>query len=432
MEFSLGASNTRRLMLVAAVALSGLLIEQAVQIWRANALIGAQDANSITSGARVVPGDAEAWDRLGRFQQWNFADPDAAAAVRDYQKAVQELPISPYYWVDLAGAYEQVGNISSARNAFERAEAAYPTSAEVEWHYGNFLLRQGDVTEGLTQIQRSVRGDPLLIPLAISRVWLSTHDVHLLLDQVLPPEPGAYLSALDYFQSIHDPDSGLVVWNKLLSLGQPFPLARTFLFQNELIREGRADDERKVWQQAVAAAGFHDEHEPASSLIWDGQFKEPFANGGLGWHWNGPLGASIDFDSGRTSDDGRSVRLDFNGGNNTGLDAPYQYVPVEPSSSYQFRAYLKTSRISTESGMRFSIIDPDHSGEVNVETENLTGTNLWTPANADINTAPDTHFLLVRLYRSPSRLFENKLSGTAWIGDVSLIPTQPTDQKTTR
>jgi tetratricopeptide (TPR) repeat protein len=431
-EFPLGASNTRRLMLVAAVALSGLLIEQAVQIWRANALIDAQDAKSITSGTRVVPGDAEAWDRLGRFQQWNFANPDAAAAVQDYQKAVQELPISPYYWVDLGGAYEQVGNISGAINAFERAEAAYPTSAEVEWHYGNFLLRQGNVTEGLKQIQRSVRGDQLLIPLAISRVWLSTHDVNLLLDQVLPADPGAYLSALDYFQSIHDADSGLVVWNKLLSLGQSFSLARTFLFQNELIREGRADDVRKIWLQAVAAAGFHDEHEPASSLIWNGQFKEPFANGGLGWHWSGPLGASIDFDAGRTSDDGRSVRLDFNGGNNTGLDAPYQYVPVEPSTSYHFHAYLKTSRISTESGMRFSIIDPDHSGEVNVETENLTGTNLWTPVDADINTAPDTHFLLVRLYRSPSRLFENKLSGTAWIGDVSLVPTQPTGQKTTR
>jgi hypothetical protein len=28
----------------------------------------------------------------------------------------------------------------------------------------------------------------------------------------------------------------------------------------------------------------------------------------------------------------------------------------------------------------------------------------------------------VRLYRRPSRLFENKLSGTAWVADVSLIP----------
>jgi tetratricopeptide (TPR) repeat protein len=418
-------------MLVAAVALSGLLIEQAVQMWRADTLIGSHDARSIASGARVAPGDAEAWDRLGRYRQWNFANPDASGAVRDYRKAVEELPISPYYWMDLGSAYEQLGNISSAKKAFERAEAAYPTSAEVEWHYGNFLLRQDDVTEALKQIQRSVRGHRLLIPLAISRVWASTRDVNLLLDRVLPADPGAYLSALDYFQSIHDADAGLVVWKKLLSLGQPFPLAKTFLFQDELIREHRAADAREVWQQAAGAAGLGDQHEPASSLIWNGQFKEPFANGGLGWRWNAPIGVSIDFDAGRTSDGGRSVRLDFNGGNNTALEAPYQYVPVESSSSYHFHAYLRTSVIATESGMRFSIIDPDHSGEVNVETENLRGSNLWTPADADIRTAPDTRFLLVRLYRSPSRLFENKLSGTAWIADLSLLPDRSPDRKTT-
>ena len=432
MEFRLGASNTRRLMLVAGIALSGLLAEQAIQIWRADTLLSAHDARSIIRGAGMVPEDADAWDRAGRFHQWNFENPDPAAAVVDYRKAVEELPISPYYWIDLGSAYEQAGNISSAKDAFERAEAAYPASAEMEWHYGNFLLRQNEVEQGLKQIQSAVRGDRLLIPLAISRVWVATRDVNLLLDQVLPADPNTYLSALDFFQSTHDVDAALVVWNRLLSLNQPFPLARTFAFQDELIRQGRADDVRKVWLQAGAATGLHDERAPASSLIWNGQFREPFANGGLGWRWKETIGVSIDFDAGRSSESGRSVRLDFNGGNNTSIEAPYEYVPVEPSSSYHFRANLKTSSISTESGMRFSIIDPDHAGEVNVETQNLTGTNLWTTVDADVNTAADTHFLLVRLYRSPSRLFENRLSGTAWIADVSLVPNQSSDQKTAR
>jgi hypothetical protein len=40
----------------------------------------------------------------------------------------------------------------------------------------------------------------------------------------------------------------------------------------------------------------------------------------------------------------------------------------------------------------------------------------------DVTTGRETNFLLVRLLRTSSRLFENKLSGTVWIADVSLVP----------
>jgi hypothetical protein len=40
----------------------------------------------------------------------------------------------------------------------------------------------------------------------------------------------------------------------------------------------------------------------------------------------------------------------------------------------------------------------------------------------DVTTAPQTHFLYVFVLRIPSRLFENKLSGTVWIAGVTLTP----------
>jgi hypothetical protein len=101
---------------------------------------------------------------------------------------------------------------------------------------------------------------------------------------------------------------------------------------------------------------------------------------------------------------------------------------VEPNRPYAFRGYLRTERISTESGLRFSIIDPNHVSQVNILTDNLTGTNGWTEVATQVRTGPDTHFLAVQVYRTPSRLFENKLSGTAWIADISLIPADA-DQK---
>lgn len=429
MELATGSSRRRQLLLGGCLVLAALLIEQAGWIWRANSDVSAQNLKSIERGVQLLPGNADGWDRLGRFRQWNFAQPDPAGAVEDYKRAVTDLPLSPYYWIDLATAYEQTGDINEANAAFQRAAADYSISGGVAWEYGNFLLRENQVQKGLVEVHRAVAADPSLIPLAISRVWVSTHDVNLLLDQVLPANAGAYFEALDFFQSANDLDSGLIVWRKLLGLHQAFALSNAFGFLDQLIAADRATDASTVWIEAVRACGIRAEPQPDSSLIWNGRFTESFANGGLGWRWNSPVGVEINFDGPRVAAPARSVRLDFGGGNNTDLDAPYEYVPVQPKRTYEFHAYLKTEEVSTESGMQFSITDPNHRGAVEVTTDNLTGTHAWTAADAEVTTGPDTHFLIVRLYRPPSRLFENKLSGTAWIADVSLIPSQ--QQETT-
>ena len=373
-------------------------------------------------GAALEPGNGDAWDRLGRFEQWDFASPDPNQAIADFLKAVQCDPHSAHYWMDLAGAYESAGDNAHARKSFEQARNAYPVSAEVAWNYGNFLLRREEFEEGFAEIQRAVRTDPGLLPLAISRAWRSNHDVNEILDKALPPNQNAYFEALDFFASIQEPEAALKVWQRLLALGKPFPLARSFPFIDNLIAESRADDARRVWRDALAAVGRPYAEPAGHSLIWNGDFAENFANGGLDWRWSAPLGVAIDFDSAPPSHGVRALRLDFSGAANLDLGQPLQYVPVEPSRTYRFHAYLRTEGITTESGMRFSIYDPQHAAAVNVQTDNLAGAHPWTSANAEVTTSPETHFLVVRLLRTPSRLFDNRLSGTVWLADISLVP----------
>ena len=56
-----------------------------------------------------------------------------------------------------------------------------------------------------------------------------------------------------------------------------------------------------------------------------------------------------------------------------------------------------------------------------VLTDNFTGTHAWDALDTDVTTGAETHFLLVRLFRAPSRLFDNQLGGTVWIAGVSLV-----------
>ena len=429
MELSLDKPGGRRKVLAASIGVALVVGYLAGRIWLADARVHSQSVAVIERGASLEPGNGDAWDRLGRYHQWDFANPDVNRAIVDFSRAVRDDPHSAHFLMDLAGAYEAAGDASRAQQTWNRARSVYPASAEVDWNYGNFLLRQGQFAEGYAQIHRAVNSDSSLLPLAISRTWRSSQDVNQLMDQVLPPDVNSYFQALDFFSSIHRADQGLPVWQRLMELHKPLTLDRSFPFLAELIREDRAQDAASVWRQALAAAGLPHSEPLKSSLVWNGDFSQDFANGGLGWRWDNPLGAGIDFDSAPPGYGQRSVRIDFTGGENMYLDEPKEYVPVEPNRAYHFHAFLRTETISTESGMRFSLLDPSHPNDVHVMTDNLTGTQPWTAAEADLTTGPQTHFLLLSLHRAQSRLFENKLSGTVWIADVSLTPTSQAPEK---
>jgi cytochrome c-type biogenesis protein CcmH/NrfG len=417
-------TGARSAILALAVCLFVLLGYQAGRLWLADHDIRANSLAKLERGAALEPGNADAWDALGRYRQLDFANPDPSGALADYQRAVQANPLSAHHWMNLAEAYEANGDVVQARDAFQHARSVYPLSAEVAWNYGNFLLRQDQDAEGYAEIQHAVRSDPRLLALAISRTWRSSRDVNVLLDQVLPADADAYLLALNYFSSTKQMDPALVVWQRLVALRKPIVLAKSFPFLDELIAEDRSVDARKVWLDALTISGLNHDEPLRHSLIWNGDFAQEFIGGGLGWRWHTPIGADFAFDTVPPTYGVRSAQILFGGGSNPQISEPKQYVAVEPNRSYRFHAYMKTESITTEMGMRFSITDPNHYNAVRVLTENLTGSHPWTATDVDVATGPETHFLLVQLLRDSSRMFDNKLSGTLWIADVSLVPAE--------
>ena len=208
----------RPAILAFALAAGALLSYQAVRLWLADHRIRSTRLEVIERGVALEPGNAEAWDLLGRYRQLDFANADPQQELADYQRAVQNDPLSATFWMNLAGAYEANGDLSSAQHAFEQARAVYPQSAEVAWNYGNFLLRQDKDTEGYSEIRHAVQSDPKLLTLAISRVWRSSHDVNVLLEQVLPPEVNDLHPSAGFFCFDSPTRSGLSVWRRLISL----------------------------------------------------------------------------------------------------------------------------------------------------------------------------------------------------------------------
>jgi hypothetical protein len=242
------------------------------------------------------------------------------------------------------------------------------------------------------------------------------------LDEALPAHADVYLEALDSLVAEREIDAALAVWRRLAELRPSFEMRRAFTLLDALISQDRIEEAQRVWQQALNLAGQRARLSSGGSLVWDGGFEGNLVNGGFGWRQLLVAEASFQSDTSTFHSGSRSLRISFDGGSNLDFSHLVQYVPVEPGTRYRFAAYLRTEEISTDSGIRFWISDPHHTGMVSLLTEDLVGTHPWSLQETEVTTGPQTRLLAIWLRRLPSRKFDNKLRGTVWIDDVSLTP----------
>jgi tetratricopeptide (TPR) repeat protein len=372
--------------------------------------------------SRLEPGNAEYWFRLGRDRQLDFEHSDLPLAITYYRRAVAIDPHSATYWMNLASAYETAGDLAGAQKAFGAAELAYPISGEVAWRYGNFLLRHGALSEGFFEIYRAIATNSQLAGPAVIRSLRVSGNMDRVLDEALPAHADVYLEALDSLVAEREIDAALAVWRRLAELRPSFEMRRAFTLLDALISQDRIEEAQRVWQQALNLAGQRARLSSGGSLVWDGGFEGNLVNGGFGWRQLLVAEASFQSDTSTFHSGSRSLRISFDGGSNLDFSHLVQYVPVEPGTRYRFAAYLRTEEISTDSGIRFWISDPHHTGVVDLLTQDLVGTHPWSLLETAVTTGPQTRVLAIWLRRLPSRKFDNKLRGTVWIDDVSLTP----------
>jgi len=401
---------------------------QAVHVWIAAEYAASGKPELWRRAAQWEPDNAGYWAQLGSMESWDLEGGGLEQAAADYARAVKANPHSDHYWLELAAVYEKRGQTSAALEAYGRAQDNHPISPVVAWRYGNFLLRQGKASEACRQFREAVLTDPELTEDAVAAWWKNGLSAAHPIAEVLPPQNSYYFKALDYFSRQSEIDAALRVWDDLLRLGQRFELGQALNLVNDAISAGRADDARKVWQQALKISGWPRDAEMQSSLIFNGGFEHDLANGGFDWREQESPDASYAFDTEVAHSGSRSLRVSFSGRSNLDFQHVVQYVAVEPAHHYKFSAYLKSVGVSTDSGVRFLISDPVHPALRQVFTEGVTGSQTWTRIEAEVLVGPDTRLLCVALRRTPSSKLDNKLKGTVWVDDVSLVPLKDSDK----
>jgi tetratricopeptide (TPR) repeat protein len=372
--------------------------------------------------AKLEPGNAEYWRHAGMLRQWDLDPADMHEAVHYLQIAAKVNSRASGVWMDLGDTYSTTGDASRAKEAYERAQANFPMSAEVAWRYGNFLLYQEDFSWAYPKIRKAISIDPSLTQSALTECWQANPDPAPIVSSLLPDKPEYYVAAMGFFLGQKLTDPALAVWNRQEQRGVAVDMDETVPLVDTLISEDRIGEAKRIWESGLRSSKWPRDEQSGDSLVVNGGFEQEIANGGFDWREVSLSGAAFDFDRAVTHSGTRSLRVDFDGTENVDFGHLFQYVPVLSGTHYHFSAFVRTEGLTTDRGISFEIMDVRHAQQVQVTTPELTGSNAWTELESDFVAGPDTKAIKITLRRIPSWKFDNKVSGTVWVDDVALTP----------
>jgi len=424
MSARLSSSTQRLLVLALALVCAALLPYFSIRNAFATHYADLQTLQGYERATRLEPADFRNWHLLGRYWQYNMEDSDTKRAVESYTVSLSLNPRSADTWSDLGAAYEAEGNIAPARDAFLHAKSAYPLSAEISWQYGNFLLRQGGTDPAFLEMRHAVEAEPKRGAEALSRALIAEPNISVVIDRVLPPLPEAYTTAILDQVSEGRTVNAILIWNRLAALHPKLPLETyTYYLVTALLREKQVTAAWRVWKQAADSAGLGNPPGPAGSVLWDGGFESGVFGSGFAWALpGGAQGVQFSLDTREKHSGNRSLRVLFNGRYNVGLNGPCAEVPVQPSTSYNFSAWVRTLSITTEQGIRFQLRAAGTPDQSPVITNDLNGTQHWTRIEVPWSSGKNVQEIQVCVARLPSQEADDKIQGIAWVDDVALVP----------
>lgn len=158
---------------------------------------------------------------------------------------------------------------------------------------------------------------------------------------------------------------------------------------------------------------------PEPNALFNGSFETEPTGAVFDWRIESVPGVDVSLDSHERQSGKSSLKLHFSGGQNL----PYHHVAqfaFANAGRYRFLAFIKTAGITTDEGIRLHVFGDDPSEKLDVMTEQIGGTTSWTRIEKTLSVPGDTKLVKVEITRLPSLKFANKITGDAWIDDISL------------
>jgi tetratricopeptide (TPR) repeat protein len=442
MKISFDTPARKRLIACLALAFAALYLGLVAREFVASWLGGRTQLTSLKAAAWLDSGNAAYRNHLGRY--YDLVGRDPATALGYYRAAVELDPHSARFWFDLASAYQVLGDVANQTIALEHAIQADSMTPDVAWEAANLYLVQGENDKALREFRVVMANDPSLASSAIRFCWRINPDVDLLLRDAVPPTAPAELAFLNLLENdvnqllsqATSPAEGtdaaslvskiknetadtFKIWNALIESHEPFEERYAYEYIRFLLTYKEIGEAQLVWHQAVGRFEQLSYLPSPTNLVVNPVFSLPVLNNGFDWQYAKQSDVDLKIDDAVAHGGGtRSLRITFHGAgiNEAGM---YQFVPVQPNTTYQFSAYYRTdpnSDLEGAGGPHFTVQDMFSSTTL-YESDELKGAESWKRSDGEFTTGPECRLVKLLIRRLPEGY---PIRGKLWVDDFHI------------
>ena len=417
-------SLARTLLIVLEIAAFLLLSLRIGRNFMASPAAEGAGAAELNRAIALDPGNAEYHLRLARLALYSVSNASPELAQEQLSRAAELSPRNVQVWLELSAAYGFQGDTQKAESYLRRADMLAPRIPAIQWVVGNFFLLQGNTDQAFRHFRMTLSGSHKYDFILFRTAWKSSEDSAKILAELIPYRTETEFSYLYYLLAGNKLPEALAVWKRIAASPQTFEAIQAAGFLNRLLADRRPADAAQVWNDLRDKGLLKPTYQPTpQNLMINGDFEEGLFDAGFDWRIAKVEGAQTIAHGDAFHSPSHSLRVAFDGKANLSFAPVYQFVRVEPNQKYRLQGYLKTDRITTDSGVRLRVHDSYDPAKLLVFSESYTGTTpSWSQVTLDFKSGPTTELIVVSLVRPPSKKLDNLIAGTAWLDDVSLTP----------
>ncbi len=366
----------------------------------------------------LAPNDPKTHASTGVLYQNSAQLEDVPKSLAEYEKAVALSPNDYRLWMAYGKAKERTGDAAGAEKALLKTLQLAPNYSEVQWVYGNILLRQNKTAEAFAVIRKAVAGNQKYAAPAASIAWdIFDGDISQVKKAV--GDSASVKSALAISLAKQQRfDESSEIWNSL-SLAERKTTFRTSAEEllNELINN-------KKYRSAVrlkSQLGDENAKKIAVGKITNGDFEQGITNENKDiFQWTIAAGSQPKIGPNTEQRKGgtKSLALVFNSPRGKDFREVLQVVAVESGKSYRLDLFYKTN-LETSATVKWEILD-SANGTVLGETTAVEQKSEWQSLGADFKVPENTDGVIIRLVRERCTSADCSISGTVWFDDISL------------
>jgi tetratricopeptide (TPR) repeat protein len=350
-------------------------------------------------------------------------DTTPAEIISELRSASELSPQNAFFWADLGSACATLGDDTCADRAFERALKLNAMSPRPYWMAGNHYLKSERQDAALSAFRHLLALDPDYA-LPTFRVCLrALSNPAVIFKALLPPQsdPRLRLAFLNTLVSLGHTKNSYQLWAEATTGAPQFTFALAEPYLEGLLSQGQIGDAHRVWQDLLKLGVVTPPSaEDGENLLFNGGFERLPLNGGFDWQYRETPYVTLDFTDTSAHQGAHCLRIDFTVPRNEEYEPVYELAAVAPLHSYLLSAYVRTESITSESGARLRVLDPNCSACLNASSEGAVGTSPWHPLSLKFSTQASTQLVRVSVWRPQARTYPMEISGSFWLDQVSL------------